>query len=131
MGAIAALEAAEAENAANERNLEILTTAVGNADREIAALRACIAELEAQVPKWIPVTERLPEPDEWVLVSNGLWTGVGRYHPDEYEEPQTFWQSETSEFIELCGPKVLCWMPLPAAPTSQQGKSSLSGKEEA
>ena len=69
----------------------------------------------AQPVAWIPVTERLPEPNTWVLVNNGKWTGVGKHCPDCNEEVER-WQSETTEFIELIGPKVIYWMPLPTEP---------------
>ena len=82
-------------------------------DHEIAWVRRSAPV--AQPVAWIPVTERLPEPNTWVLVNNGKWTGVGKHCPDCNEEVER-WQSETTEFIELIGPKVIYWMPLPTEP---------------
>lgn len=68
----------------------------------------------ARVSTWIPISERLPEREKWVLVHNGKWTGVGAYM---YEEDDSeCWQDERTEFIEHLGPKVTHWMPLPEAP---------------
>jgi hypothetical protein len=72
---------------------------------------------EAQ--RWIPVSERLPEPDAWVLTTNGKWTGVARHRPledDGYMVESERWQSETSDFIEHLGPPVTHWQPLPSVP---------------
>lgn len=67
---------------------------------------------------WIAVSERLPEANRWVLVHNGKWTGVGVYRPAPTyaNEPEEYWQDEHCEFIELLGPKVTHWQPLPTPP---------------
>ncbi|MBU9236712.1 DUF551 domain-containing protein [Burkholderia multivorans] len=70
---------------------------------------------------WISVSERLPEPDEPVLAHNGKWTGVAAWMSGDYLEPIERWQDEHREFIELLGPAVTHWMPLPTAPTSDKG----------
>ncbi|AOK33930.1 DUF551 domain-containing protein [Burkholderia cenocepacia] len=70
---------------------------------------------------WISVDERLPEPDEPVLAHNGKWMGVAAWMSGEYLEPIERWQDEHREFIELLGPAVTHWMPLPTAPTSDKG----------
>jgi hypothetical protein len=74
---------------------------------------------ERERGRWIPVSERLPEPDAWVLTTNGKWTGVARHRPledDGYMIESERWQSETSDFIEHLGPPVTHWQPLPSAP---------------
>ncbi len=49
--------------------LHIMTTCAADLIEQQAAR---IAELEAKVPRWIPVTERLPEAEE------GNWSGIAR-----------------------------------------------------
>jgi hypothetical protein len=84
----------------------------------LLAARAALSE------GWVSVADRLPEPDEPVLAHNGKWTGVGAWCSGEHLEEIEHWQDEHREFIELNGPAVTHWMPLPAAPT-------LVGKEKA
>ena len=75
----------------------------------------------AQAEGWISVDERLPEPDGPVLAHNGKWTGVAAWMSGEYLEPLERWQDEHREFIEMMGPAITHWMPLPPAPTSAEG----------
>jgi hypothetical protein len=70
---------------------------------------------------WISVDERLPEPDGPVLAHNGKWTGVAAWMSGEYLEPLERWQDEHREFIEMMGPAITHWMPLPLPPTSAEG----------
>ena len=113
-------------------------------DDMIGAMRKRIAELEseleaigaggvsgplmgiaapptAQAGWWISVDERLPEPDGPVLAHNGKWTGVAAWMSGEYLEPLERWQDEHREFIEMMGPAITHWMPLPPLPTSAEG----------
>jgi hypothetical protein len=73
---------------------------------------------------WISVDERLPEPDGPVLAYNGKWTGVAAWMSGEYLEPLERWQDEHREFIEMMGPAITHWMPLPAAPGPADGESN-------
>ena len=73
---------------------------------------------------WISVDERLPEPDGPVLAYNGKWTGVAAWMSGEYLEPLERWQDEHREFIEMMGPAITHWMPLPAAPWTTDGESN-------
>lgn len=66
--------------------------------RERDALKARVTELEAQVPRWIPVTERQPEKLGEYLIAGPSWTGLVYFKPPH----------------ELKG--VTHWMPLPPAP---------------
>ncbi len=70
---------------------------------------------------WVSVDERLPEPDGPVLAHNGKWTGVAAWMSGEYLEPLERWQDEHREFIEMMGPAITHWMPLPPPPTSAEG----------
>ena len=73
---------------------------------------------------WISVKDRLPEPDGPVLAYNGKWTGVAAWMSGEYLEPLERWQDEHREFIEMMGPAITHWMPLPLPPTSAEGVGS-------
>lgn len=86
-----------------------------------ALIREQHAALAAPQPNaaadgWISVLNRLPEPDEPVLVHNGRWTGVGAWVSGDYIEPLERWQDEHREFIEMCGPSVTHWQPTTKGP---------------
>ncbi|VGK38078.1 Eaa1 [Klebsiella pneumoniae] len=69
--------------------------------------------------KWIPVSERMPETNKFVLVSNGVWVGQGLYDDSEHLESDEHWQDEHREFINVLHHPVTHWMPLPAAPKQE------------
>ncbi|MCA8351652.1 DUF551 domain-containing protein [Burkholderia cepacia] len=69
----------------------------------------------SSTPEWIRVRDRLPANDTWVLAHNGKWTGVAMY-VSAAEFVDESWQDERREFIELLGPAVTHWMPMPPAP---------------
>lgn len=60
-----------------------------------------IEQLEAALPKWIPVTERLPEKNTWVLA-------YGKYndHVVDYVDINGLWSYGN----------ITHWMPLPEPP---------------
>ena len=70
----------------------------------------------AQGQGWIPVSERMPESNKFVLVSNGVWVGQGLYDDSEHLESDEHWQDEHREFINVLHHPVTHWMPLSAAP---------------
>lgn len=70
---------------------------------------------------WVSVDERLPEPDWPVLAHNGKWTGVAAWMSGDYLEPLERWQDEHREFVEMMGPAITHWMPLPPPPSSAKG----------
>ena len=87
---------------------------------------AYIQQLEEQQPRWISVKDRLPEPDQDVLLIAHGWKGrllyIGRLH---HEEAETSWltgittmESEWSinGWSYLKTPLVTYWMPLPELP---------------
>lgn len=69
-----------------------------------------------EMPRWIPVTERLPDKEEFVLVVvNGRWHNIKFVNAAEiamYDEDG--WWIEA--YPEWKNPKVSHWMPLPSAP---------------
>lgn len=86
-----------------------------------AAMLAAAPQLPGSEPatvpgKWIPVSERMPESNKFVLVSNGVWVGQGLYDDSEHLESDEHWQDEHREFINVLHHPVTHWMPLPAAP---------------
>ena len=76
---------------------------------------------EGMVGGWVSVEERLPESDAPVLAHNGKWTGVAAWMSGDYLEPLERWQDEHREFIEMMGPSVTHWMPMPPAPSIAKG----------
>lgn len=87
---------------------------IANQRTHIAALQQEIEKLRGQVPRWIPVDERLPDHDELVLV---IASGKPKENItlDEAVELATLysdgWCLET--WPEWVGAKVTHWMPLP------------------
>lgn len=69
--------------------------------------------LNSYVPQWIPVTERLPEPDTNVLVRSGSFVSVW-----SLREGDVYWEDEYSYFHDMC--EVTHWMPLPQTPKEEK-----------
>lgn len=68
-------------------------------------------KLKAQVPRWIPVEERLPEPGERVLATDCGFVG------EFYINKRGKWQRYNVNCSELLmALDILYWMPLPAPP---------------
>ena len=83
---------------------------------------ARIAELEAKVPRWMPVEERLPENGVPVLV-NYIGNNYGKYHPDAiavWTDYGCFWWEGSLEdcYAEVAMP-ITHWMPLPGWPEEE------------
>ena len=74
-------------------------------DMAIAALR------EPEERRWIPVTERLPEPGERVLATDGGF--VGELYINSFGQWQRYNVNHHSLLMAL---DILWWMPLPEPP---------------
>lgn len=63
--------------------------------------------------QWIPISERLPEEEEYILLSFANYTGlnIGRYEHDG--ENDKFYPGDDEETYEHYGLIVNAWMPLP------------------
>jgi hypothetical protein len=71
---------------------------------------------------WIQCSEQMPEPNNFLLVSSGIWVGVRMYSNDEDLDDNERWQDEHREFIDLQHFPVTHEMPLPKAPQQQEEK---------
>ena len=66
---------------------------------------------------WIKCSDRLPDDDSFVLVTNGKHTGMGAYLRDDRLEDDERWQDEHFEFINKQSKyPVTHWMSLPPNP---------------
>lgn len=81
-----------------------------------ACRAAMLAQPVSQGCNWIACSEKMPETNKYVQVSNGVWVGIGMYNDAEHFEDDERWQDEHNEFIDLLHHPVTHWMPLPAAP---------------
>ena len=100
-------------------------------DLLIQELRRENAELRARVPKWIPVTERLPEEDGAYLVTtncfgkyqgiNICWFAKDGETVDEYElaGQKYVWYFYDGEYGYVSTDSVTHWMPLPEPPKGE------------
>ena len=63
--------------------------------------------------QWIPISERLPEEEEYILLSFANYTGldIGRYEKDG--ENDKFYPGDDEETYAHYGLIVNAWMPLP------------------
>lgn len=63
--------------------------------------------------QWIPISERLPEEEEYILLSFANYTGldIGRYEKDG--ENDKFYTGDDEETYAHYGLIVNAWMPLP------------------
>ena len=69
-----------------------------------------IEALERQ--RWIPVTERLPEIDKEVLVTDGeLCRGCSLFEPQDNEDGLYQWEDNYGHWYEF--ETWVAWMPLP------------------
>ena len=76
---------------------------------------------DTNVPgKWIPISERLPEEEEYILLSFANYTGldIGRYEHDG--ENDKFYPGDDEKSYSSYGIFVNAWMPLPETYREEQ-----------
>lgn len=100
----------------NDENLPIAGAGAKNAAWLAWQARAAMVNSPVIPDGWVICSERMPESNEYVLVCNGVWVGMGMYNNAEHFEDCERWQDEHGEFIDLLHHPVTHWMPLPAAP---------------
>ena len=93
------------------KNLDIVLRNGGQ--EAVDAVNRMAADIEAMMPRWIPVGERLPEVGEhvlacWVQRKDGMATAVRREL-----NGKTVW-SAADQWNEIDSP--IAWMPLPEPP---------------
>ena len=71
------------------------------------------AEEKERLGQWIPCSERLPEEEEYILLSFENYTGldIGRYEKDG--ENDKFYPGDDEKSYSSYGIFVNAWMPLP------------------
>lgn len=89
----------------------------GTLDDDISCILEEVESVDAKytnVPgKWIPITERTPEDESYILVSFENYTGlsIARYEADD--EGGRFYPGDEDEAYSKYGIYVNAWMPLP------------------
>ena len=97
----------------NKRIIEVATQAADAIEELVATVGTAYNELannEANKPRWIPVTERLPEISTWVLT----------YRPT-LEAIWPAFLTSAGDWIDEDGipPEITHWMPLPEPPKEE------------
>ena len=74
--------------------------------------------------KWIPITEKAPEDESYVLVSfeNATMVDIARYEEDD--EGGSFYPGDDDEAYSKYGIYVNAWMPLPELYKSEEEKQN-------
>ena len=85
---------------------------------------ALIQQLEAQVPKWISVEERLPKPYKNVIVYRKYLNPVSGYCVIDYIELTGQGGFEWSKSCASWKYVVTHWMPLPEPPKEEERKAA-------
>lgn len=97
----------------NQRAIDRLTKHLewGWSKKTVDAIEMGIHALKET--QWIPISERLPEEEEYILLSFANYTGldIGRYEKDG--ENDKFYPGDDEETYAHYGLIVNAWMPLP------------------
>ena len=97
----------------NQRAIDRLTKHLewGWSKKTVDAIEMGIHALKET--QWIPISERLPEEEEYILLSFENYTGldIGRYEKDG--ENDKFYPGDDEETYAHYGLVVNAWMPLP------------------
>lgn len=103
-----------------------LEEAIEHAEKEVVKLeqkceescaedhRQLVSWLKQLADPWIPITERLPETDDYILISfdNSSLPDIGRYEVDE-DSGGAFYPGDEDVSYASVGVVVNVWMPLP------------------
>lgn len=124
--ALAYIQQLEGLASSRLRRMKLFRERANKYIKECVQLRRRVEKLEAHAPKWISVRERLPKPEQEVLLIAHGWKGqllyIGRLR---HLEAETSWltgiKSMGSEWSidgwsYLKEPLVTHWMPLPEPP---------------
>lgn len=73
-----------------------------------------VGMLKNKIMDWIPISERLPDPDEYILLSfeNFTMAAIGRYEKQE-DGSGNFYEGDEERTLLSFGLYVNAWMPLP------------------
>lgn len=95
------------------REKELIEFCYNCMERVIDRLPQYYPENAVEETRWIPISERLPEEEEYILLSFENYTGlgVGRYEKDG--ENDNFYPGDEEEAYASYGLIVNAWMPLP------------------
>lgn len=97
----------------NQRAIDRLTKHLewGWSKKTVDAIEMGIHALKET--QWIPISERLPEEEEYILLSFANYTGldIGRYEHDG--ENDKFYPGDDEKSYSSYGIFVNAWMPLP------------------
>ena len=105
------IQALRENEAENQCPCMCLTPLFREAADLIERLTAENAALREQVPQWISVEERRPEPGKRVLATDGVFVG------EAYRTSANTWRRYDGIAMRDClGSIVTHWMPLPDAP---------------
>lgn len=89
----------------------------GTLDDDISCILEEVESVDAKdtnVPgKWIPITERTPEDESYILVSFENYTGLSIARYEEDDEGGRFYPGDEDEAYSEYGIYVNAWMPLP------------------
>lgn len=110
-----------------EKDLLAAADRIANQSTHIAALQKEIEKLRGQVPRWIPVEERLPEYGVRVLATDmyeeddctGIWTR--EEYPDDPEDG--CWIDDRGWWHAF--DDVTHWMPLPDRPEAEKALEAM------
>ena len=102
--------------------LEEAADAIEELSRLYAEERNAAVELTGELaskPRWIPVTEKLPETNVTVIVTDGRSTGMGwidSYDWEDYRGIERIWYAPNTLVAEN---NITHWMPLPEPPKEE------------